>query len=111
MSELVQRNGRDGEKNAQTELGRGPVLLKLVLPFCERERWEDARDGTPLGDAQSGLCETRHASDDDDRENESGGKKEPVRDRGRGKHGKNLLLLLLLLRVRGLPVPVRAAAV
>ena len=92
---------RDGRNNAQTELRRSLVLLKLVLPFCERERREDARDRTPLGNAQSGLGQTRDASYDDDRENESGGKEEPVRDCGRGKHGKRLCVRL----------PVRAAAV
>ena len=84
--------------NAQTELRCSLVFLKLVLPFCEREWREDARDRTPLGNAQSGLGETRDTSYEDDRENESGGKKEPVRHCGGGKHGQ--------LRVW---LPVRAA--
>ncbi len=78
--------------DAQTELGRGPVLVKLVLPFRARERREDARDGLPLGDAQSRLGETRDAADDDDREDENGGEQEPVPHRGRRDHGKLLLL-------------------
>ena len=89
------------QRNAQTELGCSLVLLKLDLPFCERERREDARDGTPLGDAQSGLGETRDAPYDDDRENESGGKEEPVRHCGRGKHGKLCVRLPVRTAVRG----------
>ena len=81
-------------ENAQTELRRSLVLFKLVLPFCERERGEYARDRTPLGDAQSGLGETRDASDEDDRKDESGGNKEPVRHCGCRKHGKKLCVRL-----------------
>ena len=82
-------------QHAQTELGRGPVLLKLVLPFRERERREDARDGPPLGDAQPGFGETRDASDDDDRDDEGGGEQEPVPHRGRGEHREVLCVRVL----------------
>ena len=84
-------------QHAQTELGRRLVLLKLVFPFRERERREDARDGPPLGDAQPGLGETRDTSDDDDRDDKSGGEQEPVPHRGRGEHRE-------LLCIRVLPV-------
>jgi hypothetical protein len=85
---------------AQTELRRGLVLPKLVLPFRVRERREDARDGPPLGDAQPGLGESRDASDDDDRDDEGGGEQEPVAHCRWGEHRELLLLLLLLLTMR-----------
>jgi hypothetical protein len=89
----------DGRKrNGQTELGRGLVLLELVLPFRERERREDARDGSPLGDAEPRFGETRDASDDDDRDDESGGEQEPVPHCGRGEHRELLCVRLLPVR-------------
>lgn len=80
--------------DGQTELGRGLVLVELVLPFGARERRQDAGDGPPLGDAQPGLGETGDATDDDDGEDENGGEQEPVPDRGCGDHGKVLVVSL-----------------
>jgi len=82
------------EKDAQTELGRGLVLVKLILPFRARERQEDARDRPPLGDAQPGLGETRDTPDDDDGEDKNGGEQEPVPHSGWREYGKLLVLLL-----------------
>ena len=77
------------------------VLLKLVLPLREREGREDARDGPPLGDAQTGLSETRDADDDDDdRDDEGGGEQEPVPHCGRRKHRELLCLRVLPVRCR-----------
>lgn len=80
---------------AQTELRRGLVFLKLVLPFRAREGREDARDGPPFGDAQPGLGESRDASDDDDRDDEGRGEQEPVSHCGRGEHRERQLLLTM----------------
>jgi len=52
--------------NIQFELGCSLVLVELDHPLVVRERGEDAGNGSPFRDAQSGFRESSNTSDDDD---------------------------------------------